>query len=64
MTAPDTYGTRNVPEMIRQMEDLRRVIRAQGTPAVQEAWDKVEEHIDYAYRALPPPPAAAQVKQE
>ncbi|CAB4121839.1 hypothetical protein UFOVP16_13 [uncultured Caudovirales phage] len=60
MTAPDTYGMRNVPDMIRQMEDLRRIIRAQGTPAVQEAWDKVEEHIDYAYRAMPARPAAPQ----
>ncbi|WP_312531357.1 hypothetical protein [Paracoccus sp. (in: a-proteobacteria)] len=28
---------------------LRRVIAAEGTPAIQDAWDKVEEHIDFAY---------------
>ena len=44
------YGSRNVPKMIRQIEDLRQVIRSEGTPAIQNAWDKVEEHIDYAYR--------------
>lgn len=44
------YGRRNVPKMIAQIEALRRAIRAEGTPAIQDAWDKVEEHIDYAYR--------------
>ena len=44
------YGNRNVPKMIAQVEALRRAIRAEGTPAIQDAWDKVEEHIDYAYR--------------
>lgn len=44
------YGKRNVAKMIRQVEKLRQAIRAEGTPAIQDAWDKVEEHIDYAYR--------------
>lgn len=44
------YGQRNVAKMIREMEVLRQAIRAEGTPAIQAAWDKVEEHIDYAYR--------------
>jgi hypothetical protein len=44
------YGNRNVAKMIRQIEELRQAIRAEGTPAIQDAWDKVEEHIDYAYR--------------
>ena len=43
-------GNRNVPKMIRQIDDLRKAIRAEGTPAIQSAWDAVEEHIDYAYR--------------
>lgn len=45
-----TYGQRKVAKMIREMEVLRQAIRSEGTPAIQEAWDKVEEHIDYAYR--------------
>ena len=45
------YGTRNVPKMIREVETLRAAIRAEGTPAIQDAWDKVEQHIDYAYGA-------------
>ena len=24
---------------------LRKVIRAEGTPAIQEAWDKLEPHV-------------------
>ena len=50
MTAPAKYGNRNIPKMIRQIDELRRAIRSEGTPAIQEAWDKVEEHIDFAYR--------------
>lgn len=45
------YGRRNVVGMIRQVDDLRKAIRREGTEAVQSAWDAVEEHIDYAYRA-------------
>lgn len=54
----EKYGNRNVPKMIRQVEQLRAAIRAEGTPAIQEAWDLVEEHIDYAYRADIPPTLA------
>jgi hypothetical protein len=50
MSTTETYGTRSVPDMFAQVNELRRSIRAEGTPAVQDAWDKVEEHIDFAYR--------------
>jgi hypothetical protein len=53
MSTTETYGTRSVPDMIAQVNELRRSIRAEGTPAVQDAWDKVEEHIDFAYRTEP-----------
>jgi hypothetical protein len=45
------YGNRNVPKMIREIDTLRAAIRAEGTPAIQDAWDRVEQHIDYAYGA-------------
>lgn len=48
------YGNRNVSKMLRQINALRAAIRAEGTPAIQSAWDAVEEHIDYAYRADAP----------
>ena len=44
------YGNRNVPKMIRQIDTLRQLIRREGTPDIQAAWDAVEEHIDFAYR--------------
>lgn len=47
---PEKYGNRNVAKMIREVETFRQLVRSEGTPAVQEAWDKIEEHIDYAYR--------------
>lgn len=55
MTPPvEKYGNRNVSKMLRQINTLCAAIRAEGTPAIQSAWDAVEEHIDYAYRADAP----------
>lgn len=28
----------------RKIETLRRIIRAEGTPAIQDAWDQIEPH--------------------
>lgn len=50
------FGNRKVPKMYAQINTLRRAIRDEGTPAIQDAWDKVEEHIDFAY--------AQQAKEE
>jgi hypothetical protein len=44
------YGNRNVPKMIHEWRALADLCRAEGTPAIQDALDKVEQHIDYAYR--------------
>lgn len=45
----DRYGNRRVPKMREQINRLERAIRAEGTPAVQDAWDDVVQHIDFAY---------------
>jgi hypothetical protein len=29
----------------KYIERLRKVIRSEGTPAIQEAWDKLEPHV-------------------
>ena len=29
----------------RYIERLRKTIRSEGTPAIQEAWDKLEPHV-------------------
>jgi hypothetical protein len=46
----EKYGQRNVIKMFNQVNALRKAIRSEGSPAIQEAWDKVEEHIDYIYQ--------------
>lgn len=43
------YGNRTIIKMFNQINALRKAIRSEGTPAIQEAWDKVEEHIDFIY---------------
>jgi len=43
------YGNRTIIKMFNQINALRKAIRSEGTSAIQEAWDKVEEHIDYIY---------------
>jgi hypothetical protein len=45
----ETYGKRRVSKMYAQINTLREAIRTEGTPAIQSAWDAVEEHIDFAY---------------
>ena len=34
-----------------EINELRRACRGEGSPRIQAAWDAVEEHIDFAYRA-------------
>lgn len=43
------YGKRRVTKMYAQVNELRRAIAAEGTPAIQRAWDSIEEHIDFIY---------------
>ena len=43
------YGRRCVVKMYAEINTLRRAIRAEGSEAVQAAWDAVEDHIDFAY---------------
>ena len=46
----DRYGNRRVPKMYAEINELRRAIANEGTDRIQEAWEKVEEHIDFAYQ--------------
>ncbi len=45
----EKYGNRNVAKMYGQINELRRLIHSEGTESIQDAWSKVEEHIDFAY---------------
>lgn len=41
------YGKMSAAEIINRRNRLRRAIRSEGTPKVQEAWDAYEEVIDF-----------------
>lgn len=43
------YGRRNVAKMYKQYNEFRRIVRSEGTPAIQEAFDGIEEWIDYSF---------------
>jgi hypothetical protein len=45
----EKYGNRNVAKMYKQINELRALILSEGTESIQDAWSKVEEHIDFAY---------------
>lgn len=47
------FGMRRVDRMYADINKLRRAIRSEGTDAIQDAWDRVEECIDYAYGGCP-----------
>ena len=42
--APFTRAAR-AQTMLRDFEKLRRVIRSEGTPDIQDAWDKCERWV-------------------
>lgn len=44
------FGNRRVTKMYAQVNELRQAIASEGSPRVQRALDKVEEHIDFAYQ--------------
>jgi hypothetical protein len=52
----ERFGARRVSKMYEQINALRRAIRSEGTPAIQDAWEAVEEHIDFVYGKPTPAP--------
>jgi len=34
----------------KYIERLRKTIRSEGTPAIQEAWDKLEPHVSVFFQ--------------
>lgn len=42
----DRYGKTRMGKIRAAVENLRKAIRAEGTPAVQDAWDRLEPWID------------------
>jgi hypothetical protein len=47
------YGNRSFTKMYRDINTLRDIIRAEGSPAVLEAWDRCEPFIDVVFIGHP-----------
>lgn len=45
----EKYGNRSVVKMYNKINNLRKLIRAEGSPAIQEAWEQVEQFIDIVF---------------
>lgn len=43
------YGRAKIVTLRRDVNALRKAIRAEGTPAVQDAWDKMERWVDRVF---------------
>lgn len=43
------YGNRSIVKMYNDVQRLKKLIRQEGTPAIQDALDRVEPHFDYIY---------------
>lgn len=46
MTDAPRYGATKITKIISARNELREAIRAEGTPRIQEAWDRLEQWID------------------
>ena len=44
------YGNRTFRSMYRDINALRAAIRAEGSPAVQDAWGRCEQFIDVLFK--------------
>lgn len=42
----ERYGRVKFCTIYRAKDDLRKLIQSEGTPAIQEAWDRLEQWID------------------
>ena len=45
----DRYGARRVPKMLAEWREHAALCRAEGTPAIQDSIDKVQQCIDFAF---------------
>jgi exodeoxyribonuclease VIII len=45
-----SYGNVPATEIIKQIEKLRQLIRKEGSPAIQNAWDEFEPRVDFLFQ--------------
>lgn len=46
----DHYGLARITKLRAAVNALRIAIRSEGTPAIQDAWDRVEPWVDRIFR--------------
>lgn len=46
----ENYGRTKISKLRAAVNNLRTAIRAEGTPAIQDAWDRVEPWVDRIFR--------------
>lgn len=44
------YGMTKFITIRKRVNALRRAIRSEGTPAIQNAWDRLEPFVDRVFR--------------
>lgn len=47
---PATYGRTKLSKLRAAVQALRDAIRAEGTPAIQDAWDRCEPWVDRIFK--------------
>lgn len=49
----ERYGQTRISKIYAAFNELRRVIRKEGTPDIQDAWDRVEPCLDIVFGPVP-----------
>lgn len=45
----ERYGNRRVPRLIAKVNEHRKLVASEGSPAIQDSWSQIEEFIDFIY---------------
>ena len=43
----ERYGRTRVSRIRKRIDDARKAIRDEGTPAIQDAWDELEQFLPF-----------------
>lgn len=46
---PDRYGQTRVTKIKAAFDRHREAVRREGTPAIQETWDRIEPWLDWVH---------------
>ena len=51
---PERYGNTKVATIRKKVDNLRVLILAQGTPEIQDAWEKLEAFVPFLVKCEAP----------